>query len=204
MLCLKLKLLLKFVPSVLVSILFLGSVSKGTDLSTPTQGQFQDQSFAKKIKISLDTFFTRLESSHSTAEGFGLQGGALLAIHEKLGIGALVSQVFTGDNKNTFTQASLEGRWAVTGSHIVRYQNYSVEGRRVIEGITNQQGGLMAHGFIHFRRFLGGMGYGGGISYEIPLNDEINFRIGSRADYATDWYGSHLLLQAFSGLTLWF
>lgn len=195
---------LKFSVCFFVLVLGLSNRGLASDLLDHSQGQFQQQNSFKKLKISLDAFFARLESTGSQAEGFGFQGGLLFAITEKIGAGALVSQVITGNNKSSFTQISLEGRWALTGSHIIQEQVYSVNGRNIIEASTKNRGGLMAHGFVHFRRFLGGTGYGGGLSYEFPLDHEINFRLGSRADYATDWAGSHLLLQGFTGLTLWF
>jgi hypothetical protein len=181
-----------------------GTLSLGSELSTQSQGQFQEQTSQTKFKISVDFYFARLESAGSALEGFGFQGGGLLGITDKLGVGALVSQVVTGHSKSLFTQVSLEARFAITGSHILYHQTHSIEGRKVIEGVSANQGGLMAHAFIHFRRFLGGTGYGGGLSYEIPIAHELNLRIGARTDYATDWAGSHLFLQGFSGLTIWF
>jgi hypothetical protein len=179
------------------------SPAPANQVNSDSLGQFKQNTVLTKVRCSVDFFGAQLKRTNIKSEGVGVQGGILFGVTEVLGVGALVSQVIIGEDKPYFTQISLEARWALIGSLIRRHETHSLNGRTILDATSGNSSGLMLHGFIHQRRLVGSPGFGGGLSYEHPLSEQLSLRVGFRSDYASDGSGSYTSYQAFSGLAFW-
>jgi len=171
------------------------SVSKGTE---------------RKLKLSSDIFCQRLSNNSEDFNTCGAQGGILFSVSDRLGLGALVAQGFLSNLSPAVTELSLEVRWALSGTLMLKDEVVKLGGKAVIKARNQNSRGWMGHAFLTeyivntstTKQLLTGVG--GALSYEMPAAEGIQYRFGIRSDYAINNTYSFLTLQAFAGLNFWF
>lgn len=164
----------------------------------------------KKLKLSTDVFCQRLSNNTDNFNTCGAQGGILFSVSDRLGLGAVVAQGFLSNLSPAVTELSLEVRWALSGTLILREETVKLGSKPVIRARSHNSTGWMAHAFLTeyivntstTKQLLTGIG--GALSYEIPAAEGIQYRFGIRSDYTLNNTYSFVTLQAFAGFNFWF
>ena len=178
----------------------------------------------RKYRIEANAIYGQMSVNGNSLKGFGIGGSFLMAVSNPIGLGASLEQVFSTSGGAFYSQMSLEARYALTGSLILRQETHLIGGHVVYEGQDQNTGGLRLHLFLHdyFISGLGFYGLGAGVSYEFSSSSasasasashisstlsslslsDLNYRLGLRIDYATGNSYTFYPIQLYFGVSL--